>query len=308
MSDGPGGCPKKPHAHTKLTVMTVIEQELSVAQRLIYGRKRIVDALYQDCPDKFKDLQPTDIQSISLENDLICCDLGECLLYVERSKVISNFWQHRTRTPSYFDYKIWRNGLVSGNWKGTPIAALDYNASPVRATLEPHLGRPPRIATDKEGVQKLYFVHEEDQTCSCHSWSQLDENKEELKVEFERFSDIQFKPVCKHMQWAAANINLHALSFAARKTNEGYNPRICVYRFDHLRGLLFYRLTYDGIKADAKWLPEEKWKERQVYDSRGIATGECWDLFVTALSQDPPFRLTAFSQTVATIFSGSRSR
>lgn len=82
--------------------MTVVEQELSAAQRLIYGRKRIVDALYQDQPDKFGSLQVSDIQSISLEDDLICCDLGECLLYVERSKVISNFWKHRTRTPSYF--------------------------------------------------------------------------------------------------------------------------------------------------------------------------------------------------------------
>lgn len=299
---------KASRTHTTLTVMNVVEQELSAAQRLIYGRRRIVDALYQDQPDKFKSLQATDIQSISLEGDLICCDLGECLLYVERSKVISNFWQHRTRTPSYFDYKIWRNGLVSGNWKGTPIAALDYSPSPVRTALEPHLGRPPRIATDKEGVQKLYFIREDDHACSCQSWSQQDENKEELKFEFDRFSDIEFKPVCKHMQWAMANIHLQSLSFSSRKSNDSYNPRICVYRFDHQRGLLFYRLTYDGIKADARWLPEETWKERQVYDSRGTATGECWDLFETALSQDPPFRMAAYSQSVATVLSGSRSR
>lgn len=288
--------------------MTVVEQELSAAQRLIYGRKRIVDALYQDQPDKFGSLQVSDIQSISLEDDLICCDLGECLLYVERSKVISNFWKHRTRTPSYFDYKVWRNGLVAGSWKGTPIAALDYSPSPVRAALESHLGRPPRIATDKEGVQKLYFVNEESKTCSCQSWAQLDENKEELEAEFERYSDIEFQPVCKHMQWAMANIRLHALSFAARKTNDGYNPRICVYSFNHQRGVLSYRLTYDGIKADARWLPEETWKERQIYSAPGVATGECWDLFVTALSQDPPFRLSAYSQSLATVLTGSRSR
>jgi hypothetical protein len=288
--------------------MTVTKQELSSAQRLIYGRRRIIDTLYQDQPDKFAELQVSDIQNISLEGDLICCDLGECLLYVERSKVISNFWKHRTRTPSYFDYKIWRNGLDASGWKGTPIAAIDYSPSPARTALEPHLGRPPRIATDKDGVQKLYFVDEENKSCSCQSWSQLDEHKEELQAEFERYSDIKFEPICKHMQWSLANINLQSLAFKAKKINDGYNPRICVYQFNHRRGILSYRLTYEGIKSGAKWLPEETWKERRVYSAPGEATGECWDLFTTALSQDPPFRITPYSQSVAAVLSGSRSR
>ena len=236
------------------------------------------------------------------------CDIGDYLIRIKRSKVINNFWEHRTRTPSYFEYKIWRSGLNVKGWQGTPVAALDYSTSFSRSVLEPHLGRPPRIATDNKGVQKLYFLNEEKQTCSCQSWVQLNENKGELESEFEQFSGIKFKPICKHLQWSAANISLHALSFTARRPSEKYNPRICVYRFDHQRRIVFYRLTYDGIKADACWLPEDTWKERTVYDSRGLPTGECWDLFKTALSKDPPFRMTPYSQSLASILTASRSR
>ena len=44
-------------AHNHLNVMTVSELQLSDAQRLIYGRRRILDTLYQEESDKFKELQ-----------------------------------------------------------------------------------------------------------------------------------------------------------------------------------------------------------------------------------------------------------
>lgn len=291
-----------------LNVMNVTEQQLSDAQRLVYGRRRIIHALYEQDPDKFKDLQATDIQSVSLADDLVACDLGDTTLYVERAKVIADFWKHRTRTPSYFDYKIWSQALVRGPWQGTPLAALDYGPSAAHDALAPHLGRPPRIATDRDGVQKLYFVMEKEEMCSCESWSQLHTNREELKAEFEQFTDIHFKPICKHLQWSSANLTLHTLRFAARQGNDQYNPRICVYHFDHRRGLLLYRITYDGVRSNGQWLPVSGWKERSVYDHAGMPTGACWEMFMNALSQDPPFRLTPYSQTVATVMSSMRSR
>jgi hypothetical protein len=299
---------KASSAHNQPTVMTVSELQLSDALRLIYGRRRILDTLYQENSDKFKQLQATDIQGVSLVDDLVCCDLGETTLYIERSKVITNFWNHRTRTPSFFDYKVWSQAMVRSPWQGTPVAGLDYGSSSIRDALEPHLGRPPRIAVDKEGVQKLYFVMEKDEMCSCESWSQLHTHREELADEFKRFTTIQFKPICKHLQWSSANLTLHALRFNARASNDQYNPRICVYHFDHRRGLLLYRITYDGVKTGGQWLPVDGWKEKPVYDNGGMPTGYCWDVFMKALSQEEPFKLSPYSQSVASIMSTTRAR
>jgi hypothetical protein len=164
--------------------MNVTEALLSDAQRLAYGRRRIIDTLYQEDPDKFKVLQATDIQSISLQDDLVCLDLADTQLYIEREKVLKNFWAHRTRTPSYFDYKIWSQVLTSRPWQGTPVAALDYGPSAALDALQPILGRPPRIQTDQDGVQKLYFVMEKEEMCSCGSWDQLHTHRKELEEEF----------------------------------------------------------------------------------------------------------------------------
>lgn len=287
--------------------MKVIERQLTDAQRLIYGRKRIIDTFYNENPNQFKELHATDIQNISLVDDLVCCDLGETTLYIERSKVITNFWNHRTRTPSFFDYKVWGQGVGQSYRHGTPIAALDYGPSPVRDALEPHLGRPPRIATDKHGVQKLYFVMDQDEMCSCESWSQLCLHQKELKEEFEKFTTIKFKPTCKHLSWSAANLNLQALRFTASRKVKGYNPKLCAYYFDHRRGLLLYRITYEGVKENAQWLPVEGWREKPVYDTNHMPTGLCWDVLMSALSQDAPFNLVVYSRTLAGIMNRTRA-
>ena len=288
--------------------MNVTEALLSDAQRLVYGRRRIIDTLYQDNPDNFKLIQATDIQSISLQGDLVCLDLADTQLYIERAKVLKNFWEHRTRTPSYFDYKVWSQALASRPWQGTPIAALDYGPSPALDALEPLLGRAPRIQTDKDGVQKLYFVMEKEEMCSCESWNQLHTHRQELSDEFKTYTSIEFKPICKHLQWCSANMMLHTLRFEARDKEREYNPRICVYSFDHRRGLLLYRITYDGLKDKGQWLPINGWKEKAVYDNNHMPTGACWQMFTDALTQDPPFKLSPYSQALGAVMNSTRAR
>lgn len=288
--------------------MTVTEALLSEAQRLVYGRRRIIDSLYQEDPDKFKVLQATDIQSISLQDDLVCLDLADTQLYIERAKILKNFWEHRTRTPSYFDYKVWSQALSSRPWNGTPVAALDYGPSTTSDALQPLLGRPPRIQTDKDGVQKLYFVMEKEEMCSCESWNQMHVYRKELSDEFSKYTDIQFKPVCKHLQWSSANMLLHTIRFESRQNEKDYNPRICVYYFDHRRGLLLYRVTYDGLKTKGQWFPVSGWKEKAVYDTNHIPTGICWQTFMDALTQDPPFKLSPYSQSLGALMNSTRSK
>jgi len=285
-----------------------LETLFNEGQKLIYGRRRIIDAFYQR-DEKYQSIQATDITNISLEDDLICCQVEDTQLFIERSEVIKNFWQHRTRTPSYFDYKVWSQAISKGPWQGIPVAALDYGPSTVTTALEPLLGRVPRISTDRDGVQRLYFVMPEEQMCSCDSWSCMHEHRKELEAEFEQFTDIKFVPICKHLQWYESNIVLHTLSFHAReKQREEYNPRICVYHFDHRHGNLLYRVTNDGIKANAQWLPVAGWKEKPVYDSNGMPTGECWNVLTNALTQDPPYQLHQYSQTVAGVMNIQRSK
>lgn len=281
---------------------------LNEGQKLIYGRRRIIDALYEES-EKYHSIQATDISSVSLVEDLVCCQVEDTQLFIKRSDVVKNFWAHRTRTPSYFDYKVWSQAIAKGPWQGIPVAALDYGPSSVTTALEPLLGRVPRISTDKDGVQRLYFVMPDDQMCSCDSWSNMNDNRKELEVEFEQFTDIKFVPICKHLQWYESNIVLHTLSFHARqKQREEYNPRICMYHFDHRRGNLLYRITNDGIKANAQWLPVSGWKEKPVYDNNGMPTGECWNVLTSALTQDPPYQLHQYSQAVAGIMNAQRSK
>lgn len=288
--------------------MTVTEAQLSEAQRLVYGRRRIIDTLYQEDSEKFSVLQATDIVSVSLQDDLVCLDLADTQLYIEREKVLKNFWAHRTCTPSYFDYKIWSQALASRPWQGTPVAALDYGPSATLDALEPLIGRAPRIQTDRDGVQKLYFVMEKEQMCSCDSWQQLHAHRQELSDEFSRYTDITFTPICKHLQWCSANMNLHAIRFEARQKEHEYNPRICVYHFDHRRGLLLYRITYDGVRSNGQWLPAAGWKEKAIYDNNHMPTGACWETFMHALTQDPPFKLSPYSQSVATIMNSTSGK
>lgn len=288
--------------------MTVTTQLLTDAQRLIYGRKRIVDSFYQKDPKVYSSLQATDIQSIDLKDGFVRCTLSDSLLFIERSAVIKNFWEHRTRTPSFFDYKIWSSYANSSLSKGIPVGALDYGKEALNIVLESHLGRVPRLAVDKDGVKKLYFVVDDGQVCTCESWAQLYKYRDELEDEFDRYSSIKFAPVCKHLQWSAANIKLQALRFKAIDPKHEYNPRLCVYYFDHRRGLLSYRVTHDGVKTNGQWLPVDGWKEKPVYDSGGMPTGACWETFTAALNTDKPFKIIPYSQSVAVIMNKKSSK
>lgn len=286
----------------------ILETEFTEAQKLIYGRRRIVEAFYESNPEQFKELQPRDIHSVSLQGDLVSCLLGDVDLYIPRSAVIKNFWAHRTRTPSFFSYKVWGQALTSVPWKGTPVGALDYGNSFSRDALEPVLGRPPRLSVDKDGVQRLYFVDEGERMCSCESWSQMQLHREDLEKEFKQFTSISFVPICKHLQWLSSYRMLHSLKHSSDEQNTTYNPRLCVFHYDHAHGLIQYRVTYDGAKANGQWLPAAGWKEQQVYSADGMPTGACWQVLTGALTQDPPFKLVPYSQAVAGIMNATRSR
>ena len=138
------------------------------------------------------------------------------------------------------------------------------------------------------------------------SWLELNKYKEELEEEFSSFTSIKFKPVCKHMQWHSANLNLHASSYHAKQQIAQYNPRICVYYYDHRRASILYRVTSDGVKSDGKWFPENSWKEKLVYDSGGNPTGNCWEVLKGALEHK--YSLQRYSQSLALRMSQSSKK
>jgi hypothetical protein len=283
-------------SHTQPPTMTTVASQLTTAQQLIYSRTRIVNSTSRISPELYGSLEPRDILSISLQGDKVQCLLADGEIQVDCSTVVSNFWEHRTRTPSFFDYKIWRQVENPKGCRGVAVGAIDYSTSPNR------------IAVDRDGVRKLYFVNEEEKTCTCGSWHQLNDCSHELKVEFEKYSNCAFEPVCKHLKWAEANTKLQALRYLAKDINSEYNPRMCVYTFDYRRGLLLYRVTYDGLKTKGQWFPVEGWKEKQVYGEGGIPSGECWDTFFSALSQAEPFKVIQFSHSVAGLMNSTRSK
>ena len=56
--------------------MTVIQALETECQKMLYGRRRIVNTLYNLDPSS-KDLLETDIDSITLEDDKVICHLLE---------------------------------------------------------------------------------------------------------------------------------------------------------------------------------------------------------------------------------------
>ena len=101
----------------------IVESSLNEGQKMIYGRRRIIDVLCQD-RSELSLIEAKDIASISLQDDLVCCQVEDTNLFVKRADVIKNFWHHRTRTPSYFDYKIWSQAMSRGPWQGIPVAVI----------------------------------------------------------------------------------------------------------------------------------------------------------------------------------------
>lgn len=276
--------------------MSTVASQLTTAQQLLYSRTRIVSSLSRNSPELYGSLEPRDILSISLQEENVHCVLADGEITVDRASVIANFWEYRTRTPSFFDYKIWRQVENPDRLSGVAVGALDYSMVPNR------------IAVDRHGVRKVYFVNENENQCTCGSWKQLNENKLELEAEFKEHSSCSFQPTCKHFKWAEANTKLQTLRYLTKDSSGEYNPRLCVYTFDHRRGMLLYRITYDGVKSKGQWFPVDGWKEKEVYGKGGVPSGECWDTFFSALSQAEPFKLVKFSHSVAGLMNSTRSK
>jgi hypothetical protein len=276
--------------------MTTTTSILTAAQQIVYTRSRILSTLCNKGAETFGHLEPKDILSISLDDTEVICKVDDGNIILYRRDVLLNFWEHRTRTPSYFDYKVWRQVKRPRGQKGVAVGAIDYS------------DYPNKIAVDRDGIRKLYFVNELDRTCTCGAWAQLDEHRIELDKEFKRFNLCCFEATCKHVRWAEANTNLQTLKCIKSATQDEYNPRLCVYSFDHRRGLLLYRVTWDGVKAGGKWFPVDGWKEKAVYGKRGIPTGECWDTLLSALNQEEPFKLCPYSQSVGALMQSSRAK
>ncbi len=276
--------------------MTIVSSVLTDCQQMLYGRRRIIDTLYKNDPET-KEILAQDIDSISLSDEDVICQIGEKEIHVKRKDVLENFWEHRTRTPSYFSYKTWMQYHLRGSFQGWPIAALNYDGpSTVREALLPHIGRAPQVSVDKDGTKRIYFIKPDEQTCTCSSWSQMNENRKELEDEFNRYTSIEFKPTCKHMQWYSSNLNLHAASYHAKEQAPQYNPRICVYHYDYRRSIIRYRVTNDGVKSGAQWLPIDGWKEKAVHDAGGNPTGACWQVLTDALKNG--YGLHPYSEAV----------
>lgn len=276
--------------------MATTTTTLSDTQLLIYTRTRIVSTLAKSNPELYGSIEPRDILSVSLSGKTVQCTLADGEVTLDRSAVIANFWEHRTRTPSFFDYKIWRQVDNPDRNPGVAVGAIDYSILPNK------------IAVDAHGVRKIYFVSENENKCTCKSWQQLNDNKIEFEKEFKEHGAGGFEVTCKHLKWSQANTKLQALRFLTKASFVGHNPKICVYTFDHKRGLLLYRITYDGVKANGQWFPVDGWKEKPVYGKGGIPTGECWDTLFSALSQAEPFTISRFSHSVAALMNSSRSK
>jgi hypothetical protein len=287
---------------------TVLNAAFNDVERMIYCRKRIIDTLYAQDPEKYGELSSPDILSISLQGDQVQCEMGDHILLIDKGLLIQNFWEHRTRTPSFFEYKIWKEYITSQYKNGVPVGAIDYNKPGVAGVLDAQVTKGPRLAVDKDGVQKLYFVSKEEQSCTCKSWDQLNQHRELFEKEFKAHSDTEFVPMCKHLRWLNASIRLNSFSFLAKVKNGKYNPNICVYQYDHSLRLLKYKTTRDGVKANAQWLPVGYWKEKMVYDAGGMPTGECWSTFEAALSSDEPYKLVPYSNRLNSFLSRSGSR
>jgi hypothetical protein len=272
---------------------------------MIYCRNRIVSALYSKNPDEYINLTTADIKSISLQGDQVCCEMEDYKVLVRRADLIQNFWEHRTRVPSFFEYKIWKK---YGTKDGIPVGAVDYGVDSITGTLDTKSGRIPKVATDKDGVEKVYFVNEHTQSCTCGAWQQLNLNREEFEKEFDKYSDIKFFPVCKHLSWTNANIRLSTFKFLAKSKEGRFNPHICVYWYDYRTQTLKYRITNDGVRANTQWIPVDGWKEKHLYDTNGMPTGECWKTLEGALSCKTPYKLVPYSASLQAAFNRTGSR
>ena len=154
--------------------------------------------------------------------------------------MIKNFWEHRTRTPSYFDYKIWRSRpQEGGKYIGVPIAAIDHNAQVNRI-----LGSDIKVSTDKDGTKRIYFITPVNKSCTCGSFNQMKEHQTELAAEFNKYCpEIDFKPVCKHIKWYENQLLLYTDIQLVNNRYPTSHPRVCVYQYDYGRRKILYKIT-----------------------------------------------------------------
>ena len=273
-------------------------ETLTACQEMIYTRSRIVDTLHTKSP-KYSDIQARDITSISFEDALLACNIDGSQLHLKRSDILKNFWQHRTRKPSYFSYKNLNSETAHvRNRDGQAIGKLSYKSG--TTVLEILRSRIGSLATDENGKKITYCIHPDNKTCTCSSWKEMNEHRDELEKEFAQFSDIKFKyPICKHMSWYYANLALSVNLFEHRQKYKypNFNPKICVYHFDHRENYIKYRITDEGFKTNGKWLPIDGWKNKPIFTTGGVPTGECWNVLNGALSNG--YSLQKFSESVA---------
>ena len=276
--------------------MTITQPLLNEGQKMIYGRKRILDTFYKTHPVG-KDIMEEDINGISFDDDYVLLHVENKNLRIKKSDVIRNFWEHRPRTPSYFDYRIWRQRPLEGGVpKEHPVCAVDHNAN-VNQLLNTDI----RTKTDKDGTKRIYLVTpglEEPKTCTCGSFNQMKENQLELSLEFKKYCpDIEFRPICKHIQWYIRYSWLF-MDMQVIKRRYKNNPRACTYFYDHTKRKILYKITENIYKSDVGWIPAEGWKEKAVCDPSGMPTGNCWSVLEGALCQEPPYSLHPYSKQV----------
>ena len=265
---------------------------LTETQRMIYNKTRIADTLYNLNRDKFSGLSPSEIHTVSIDGDNIIAKVEDISFSLKRLSVIGNFWSHRTRTPSYFEYKVC-NKMKEKNSLLIPIGKLDYS------------GEQEKVYIDKHGEQSIYFVDKSTNTCTCESFAQLNKNRDELENEWNTYLNKPFIPMCKHLQWHVANtrLELHRFNLSEKNKKSCYNPRICIYHFDYAKGRLLYRVTNDGLQDKMKWYPSYGWKEKDVFDSNHLPTGNCWNVLIKALTHEQPYQIIRYSNSVARVMS-----
>ena len=140
--------------------MTTTMIFLNEGQKMIYGRKRIMDTFYKVHPVG-KEVLEDEIGEITFDDDHVLLNVEDKILRIKKSEVIKNFWEHRTRTPSYFDYRIWRSRpQEGGKYIGVPVAKIDHNAQVNRI-----LGSDIKVSIDKDGTKCIYFVTPINKSC-----------------------------------------------------------------------------------------------------------------------------------------------
>lgn len=129
---------------------------------------------------KYSDIQARDITSISFEDTLLACNIDGSQLHLKRSDILKNFWQHRTRKPSYFSYKNLNSETAHvRNRDGQAIGKLSYKlGTTVLEILRSRIGS---VATDEDGKKITYCIHPDNKTCTCSSWKEMNEHRDELE-------------------------------------------------------------------------------------------------------------------------------